>query len=112
MVDIHADSRPRLVLIDGHALAYRQFHGLPAQSFTTISGEPTNATWGFARTLLDILQSAKPPDYLAVTFDQGLSVREIVYPAYKAQRDEMAETLNIQLNRLRQVKQAFNIPVL
>ena len=67
-------ARPTLVLIDGHALAYRQFFALPIESFTTRGGEPTNASFGFARTLLDILD--KSPDYLAVTFDQGLTERD------------------------------------
>ena len=43
------------VMIDGHALAYRMFFALPLESFTTKSGEPTNATYGFARTLLDLI---------------------------------------------------------
>src|SRR5579859_8151576 len=107
-----SESLRKLILIDGHALAYRQFHGLPIESFTTMSGEPTNATWGFARTLLDILQAPEPPHYLAVTFDQGLSGREILYPGYKATRDEMANALSIQLGRIRELVQAFNIPIL
>ncbi|MEP7286378.1 MAG: DNA polymerase I [Chloroflexota bacterium] len=106
------ESRPKLMLIDGHGLAYRQFHGLPMDKFTTKSGEPTNATWGFARTLLDILQSPTPPEYLAVSFDQGLSGREITYTAYKANRDEMASALSVQIDRIRQLVQAFNIPIM
>ncbi|HRO24339.1 MAG TPA: hypothetical protein PLR07_08605, partial [Promineifilum sp.] len=42
----------KLVLIDGHALAYRMFFALPLEAFTTKDGEPTNATYGFTRTLL------------------------------------------------------------
>ena len=48
-------TRPTLVLIDGHALAYRMFFALPAQGFQTRTGEPTNAAFGFARTLLDLM---------------------------------------------------------
>jgi len=48
-------NRPALILIDGHALAYRTFHALPIDRFTTQEGEPTNATYGFARTLLALL---------------------------------------------------------
>jgi len=66
-------SRKTLVLIDGHALAYRMFFALPVQQFTTRSGEPTNATFGVARTLIDLLH--QKPAYLAITFDQGLSGR-------------------------------------
>ena len=45
---------PKLVLIDGHALAYRMFYALPMEAFSTRAGEPTNATFGFTRTLMDI----------------------------------------------------------
>src|SRR5260221_9136880 len=104
--------RKKLTLIDGHGLAYRQFHGLPMDKFTTMSGEPTNATWGFARTLLDILQSPNPPEYLAVAFDQGLSGREVTYANYKSNRAEMATALSVQIDRIRELVQAFNIPII
>ncbi|NLF76168.1 MAG: DNA polymerase I, partial [Chloroflexi bacterium] len=103
-------SRPTLVLIDGHALAYRQFFALPAAGFMTKAGEPTNATFGFARTLLDILDER--PNYLAVTFDQGLSGRGEMYSDYKGTREKMPDDLRAQLNRIREVVKAFNIPIL
>ena len=103
-------SRPTLVLIDGHALAYRMFFALPVQGFQTKTGEPTNAVYGFARTLLDILDER--PDYLAVTFDQGLSGRGERYPDYKGTRDKMPDDLRIQLDRIRELVTAFNIPIL
>ncbi|MBN1681219.1 MAG: DNA polymerase I [Anaerolineae bacterium] len=103
-------SRPNLVLIDGHALAYRQFFALPAAGFTTRAGEPTNATYGFARSLLDLLD--EKPDYLAVTFDQGLSGRGELYPEYKGTREKMPDDLRSQLNRIRDLVSAFNIPIL
>ncbi len=104
------DPRPKLILIDGHALAYRQFLALPVDKFSTQSGEPTNATFGFARTLLDILD--RHPDYLAVSFDQGLSQRDQVYAEYKGTRDKMDDNLRIQLDRIRDLVNAFNIPIL
>lgn len=104
------DLRPKLVLIDGHALAYRQFLALPVDKFSTQSGEPTNATFGFARTLLDILDSN--PDYLAVSFDQGLSQRDQIFAEYKGTRDKMDDNLRIQLDRIRDLVEAFNIPIL
>ena len=67
----------RLVLIDGHALAYRVFFALPIDSFATKDGEPTNATFGFARTLLDLILADSPPKYLAVSFDVAVAVRVI-----------------------------------
>ncbi len=103
-------SRPTLVLIDGHAVAYRQFFALPVQAFSTKRGEPTNAVYGFARALLDVLEQG--PDYLAVTFDQGLSGRGELYPEYKGTRDKMPDDLRRQLDRIRELVTAFNIPIL
>lgn len=103
-------SRPTLVLIDGHAVAYRMFFALPVQGFQTKAGEPTNAAYGFARTLLDILD--EKPDYLAVTFDQGLSGRGEQYPDYKGTREKMPDELRVQLDRIRELVGAFNIPIL
>lgn len=102
--------RPTLVLIDGHALAYRMFFALPVQGFQTRAGEPTNAVYGFARTLLDLMD--EQPDYLAVTFDQGLSGRGELYPDYKGTREKMPDDLRVQLDRIRAVVSAFNIPIL
>ncbi len=104
-------ARPRFYIIDGHALAYRQFHALVASGFRTRSGEPTNATFGFTRTLLDILQKDKP-QYLAVSFDRGLSGRETVFSEYKATRDKMPDDLQPQIERIHQVVEAFNIPIM
>ncbi len=103
-------SRPTLDLIDGHALAYRMFFALPAQGFRTKAGEPTNAVYGFARTLLDLLD--EKPAYLAVTFDQGLSGRGELFAEYKGTREKMPDDLRMQLDRIRDLVTAFNIPIL
>ena len=104
-------SRPMFYLIDGHALAYRQYFALPVASFNTRSGEPTNATFGFARTLLDILQRDRP-QYLAVSFDKGLSGRDELYGEYKGTREKMPGELITQMDRITQMVKAFNIPIL
>jgi DNA polymerase-1 len=104
-------ARPVLYLIDGHAVAYRQFHALPEAGFSTKSGEITNAVYGFTRILMDILLD-KQPKYLAVTFDRGLSGREEYYPDYKGTREKMPESLGQQIERIFQVVDAFNIPIL
>ncbi|RME47371.1 MAG: DNA polymerase I [Chloroflexi bacterium] len=101
--------RKTLVLIDGHALAYRAFHALPAD-MSTSQGEPTNATYGFASMLLKVLEEHKP-DYIAVSFDAGYSSRKEKYAEYKAQRVEMADSLRIQMDRIRELVEAFNMPV-
>jgi len=100
----------RLVLIDGHALAYRAFHALPLEGFATRDGEPTNATYGFTSTLLHILHELKP-DYIAVCFDAGHSGRDEIYPDYKAHRDRMPDEMRVQMDRIRQIVQAFGIPI-
>lgn len=102
----------KLVLIDGHALAYRMFYALPVASFTTKEGEPTNATYGFARTLLDLILADDPPHYLAVSFDVGRTFRDDLFPAYKGTRERMPDELQIQIERIRQLVQTFSIPVL
>jgi len=99
-----------LILLDGHALAYRAFYALPLDAFTTRDGQPTNAIYGFAATLLHILQSFDP-DYIAVCFDAGHSGREEIYADYKSQRDRMPEEMEVQMDRIREVVEAFNIPV-
>lgn len=109
MTDI--SQRPLLILIDGHAVAYRAFHALGRNpGFVTSGGEPTAATYGFTRVLLHVL--ANPPAYLAVSFDRGLSGRETLYSDYKANRAEMPKDLAIQLKRIEELVRAFNIPVL
>lgn len=111
------EPRPRLVLIDGYAVAYRDYFGTinalaSGRSFRTSKGEPTNAVHGFAQRLLDIIQSKEPPEYLAVVFDAGLSERDTHFTDYKANRVEMPDDLSSQIARIHDVVAAFNIPIL
>ena len=103
-------STDKLVLLDGHALAYRAFYALPLEAFATQSGEPTNATYGFAATLLGILQQHQP-DYVAVSFDAGMSGRDELYPEYKGHRERMPDELRMQMDRIRQTVEVFGFPV-
>lgn len=105
-------SQHKLVLIDGHALAYRMFYALPVEMFSTQAGEPTNATYGFTRTLLDLLFAEQPPEYLAVSFDVGRTFRDDLFAEYKGTRAKMPDELSVQIERIRQVVQALNIPLL
>jgi DNA polymerase-1 len=100
-----------LYLIDGHAVAYRQFFGLAKGRFVTSQGEPTAASFGFTRILLDLFEHERP-EYLAVSFDMGLGGRDELYSEYKANRDAMPEDLRPQLTRIQQIVEVFNIPVL
>ena len=87
-------SRPRLYLIDGHALAYRTYFALTRASDTsrwmTKSGEPTAGTYGFVSVLMRLLEQ-ESPDYIAVSFDIGRTFRDDLYPEYKATREKMPE---------------------
>ena len=105
-------SKNQLVLIDGHALAYRMFFALPLEAFTTKSGEPTNATFGFLRTVLDWILADDPPRYFAVSFDLGRTFRDDLFEEYKGTREKMPDELRLQIERIKEVIQAFNIPVL
>lgn len=100
---------PKLVLIDGHALAYRAFFALPPD-LKTRTGELTGAVYGFTSMLLHVWREERP-DYLAVTFDVGKTFRNERYAAYKATRAKMPDDLAAQLDRIQQVVQAFNLPV-
>ncbi len=101
-----------LYLLDGHALAYRSYFALTAGGSTrwaTSTGEPTAGVFGFASTLLRILEQEQP-DYLAVSFDTGRTFRHDLYPEYKGTRAKMPEDLRGQVERIREMVDAFNIP--
>ena len=105
-------SKNQLVLIDGHALAYRMFFALPLEAFTTKSGEPTNATFGFLRTVIDWILADNPPQYFAVSFDLGKTFRDDLFAEYKGTREKMPDELRRQIERIKEVIQTLNIPIL
>jgi DNA polymerase-1 len=104
---------PVLFLIDGHALAYRTYFaltaGMPNERLQTKTGEPTAGIYGFASVLLRILEQEKP-EYLAVAFDTGKTFRNELFPGYKATRAKMPEDLRPQIERIRQMVDAFHFP--
>ena len=105
---------PTLYLLDGHALAYRAYFALTVsggggQRWQTSTGEPTAGIYGFASTLLRILEQEKP-DYIAVAFDTGKTFRDKIFPDYKGTRAKMPDDLRPQIERIRQLVDAFNIP--
>ncbi len=103
---------PTLYLIDGHALAYRTYFALTAggsTGFTTRSGEPTAGVYGFTSVLLRLMEQEKP-DYLAVAFDVGKTFRDEMFAEYKGTRAKMPDDLRTQMERIRQLVDAFNIP--
>jgi DNA polymerase-1 len=98
----------KLVLIDGHSLAYRAYHALP-DDMKTSRGEPTNAVFGFTSMLLSVLRD-EHPTHIAVTFDKGRTFRHDMYAEYKANRAEMPDQLDTQMARVRQVVETLGIP--
>ncbi len=102
----------QLVLIDGHALAYRMFFALPIDAFSTKDGEPTNATYGFIRTVLEHILADNPPQYFAVSFDLGKTFRDDMFAEYKGTREKMPDELRLQISRIQEVLEALNVPIL
>lgn len=103
-------SHKTFVILDGHALIYRGYFALPP--LKTQQGEVVNAVYGFTTILLNMLQKVRP-DYLAVAFDmKEKTFRHEAYKEYKATRAEMPDDLISQLPRIREVVDAFKIPVL
>lgn len=104
---------PILYLIDGHALAYRTYFALTAgiqnERLQTSKGEPTAGIFGFANVLMRLLEQEKP-EYLAVAFDTGKTFRNELSAEYKATRAKMPEDLRPQIERIRQLVDAFHLP--
>ncbi|MBB4639647.1 DNA polymerase I [Longimicrobium terrae] len=104
-------TRERLYLIDGYALIYRAFFALISRPLVSSRGENTSAAFGVARFLIKIIDQHQP-DYLGMVFDAGDSERVEMYPQYKATREKMPDELALSIPRIRQLVEAFRIPVL
>jgi DNA polymerase-1 len=101
--------RPRLLLLDGHSLAYRAFYALPVENFSTTTGQPTNAVYGFTSMLINALRD-ETPTHLAVAFDVSRhTFRSEAYPEYKANRSKSPSEFNGQVDLLKDVLAAMDI---
>jgi DNA polymerase-1 len=103
---------PILYLIDGHALAYRTYFALTSAGgghWQTKEGEPTAGVYGFASVLIRLIDQ-EHPEYLAVAFDTGKTFRDEIFPEYKATRAKMPDDLRTQIERIRQLVDAFHFP--
>ena len=110
MTDETASGRRTLTLLDGHALFHRAFHAYP-EEMSTNAGEATNAVFGFTRILLDIFRYIRP-EYIAVSFDRPTpTFRHKDYAPYKAHRPSLPDSMRAQFPRVREIVQAFNIPI-
>jgi len=97
-----------VVLIDAHSLIYRAFFALPPMS--TSDGQVTNAVYGFTSMLAIVLASR--PEYAIGTFDVGApTFRSQEYKEYKAGRRAMPDDLRPQIEKVRELLQAFSIPI-
>ncbi len=103
--------RPRLLLLDGHSLAYRAFYALPVENFSTATGQPTNAVYGFTSMLINLLRDEEPT-HVAVTFDVSRSTfRSETYPEYKAGRASTPDAFHGQVSLVKEVLDALSIAV-
>jgi DNA polymerase I len=102
-------SQDRLLLLDGHSLAYRAFFALPIENFSTTTGQPTNAVYGFTAMLINVLRDEKPT-HVAVAFDRGEpTFRHEQYVEYKANRRETPDDFRSQLSLIFEVLDALGI---
>ncbi|HEY3605381.1 MAG TPA: DNA polymerase I, partial [Sporichthyaceae bacterium] len=102
----------RLLLLDGHSLAYRAFFALPVENFSTTTGAPTNAVYGFTSMLINTLRDEKPT-HMAVCFDVSRATfRSEAFPEYKANRTSTPDDFRPQVSLIREVLDALRVPVL
>ncbi|PZF89925.1 DNA polymerase I [Micromonospora endophytica] len=102
---------PRLLLVDGHSLAYRAFFALPVENFSTTTGQPTNAVYGFTSMLINVLRDERPT-HIVVAFDVSRrSFRTEKYAEYKAGRSETPADFKGQVSLVKEVLAALRVPV-
>jgi DNA polymerase-1 len=101
--------RGRLLLLDGHSLAYRAFFALPAENFSTTTGQPTNAVYGFTSMFIKVVTDERPT-HVAVAFDRSEpTFRHEQYVEYKANRKETPTDFRGQLSLIYEVLDALGV---
>jgi DNA polymerase-1 len=101
--------RPRLLLLDGHSLAYRAFYALPVENFNTATGQPTNAIYGFTSMLANTLRDERPT-HLAVAFDVSRKTwRFDEFPEYKANRTKTPDEFRSQVELIGELLDAMGV---
>ena len=108
--DVTGDAkRPVLLLLDGHSLAYRAFFALPVENFSTTTGQPTNAVYGFTSMLINVLRD-EVPTHLAVAFDVSRQTfRSEEYADYKANRSKSPDEFKGQVSLVKEVLDALRV---
>ncbi|MEU5142042.1 DNA polymerase I [Streptomyces sp. NPDC021139] len=108
--DSTSGDRPRLMLMDGHSLAYRAFFALPAENFTTATGQPTNAIYGFASMLANTLRD-EAPTHFAVAFDVSRKTwRSEEFTEYKANRSKTPDEFKGQVELIGELLDSMHVP--
>jgi len=103
-------TRPKLLLIDGHSVAYRAFFALPVENFSTQTGQHTNGVFGFTSMLINVLRD-EAPTHLAVAFDVSRKTfRSELYVEYKANRSTSPDEFKGQVDLVKEVLDALNVP--
>ncbi len=101
-----------LYIIDGHAYIYAAYYAKMRQPLTSPTGEPTQATYIFTTAILGLIRDQNP-DLLAVAMDSKTpTFRTKIYPEYKAHRPPMPDDMPVQIDRIEQILEAMNVPVL
>ncbi len=104
------DVTPRLLLLDGHSLAYRAFFALPVENFSTTTGQHTNAVYGFTAMLINVLRDEQPT-HIAVAFDVSRQTfRSEQYAEYKANRSTSPSEFQGQVSLIKEVLSALRVP--
>jgi DNA polymerase I len=102
----------RLLLIDGHSMAYRAFYALPKENFQTATGQHTNAVYGFTSMLINLLRDEQPT-HVAVAFDVSRQTfRSEAFADYKATRSATPDEFRGQVSLIQEVLAALHIPAL
>ena len=103
------NQKPKIVLLDSHAILHRAYHAMP--DFSSSDGEPTGALYGIATMVFSIIKELKP-DYVIAAFDLPKpTYRHEAYADYKAGRKKTDDNLIKQINRSRDLFAAFQIPI-
>ncbi len=101
----------KIVIIDALALAYRAYYAFINRPLKTRSGFPTSAVFGFLNQLFRVVEEVKP-DYLAVAFDsKEKTFRHDMFDKYKSSRMAMPEDLIPQIEKIKEIIEAFDFPV-
>ena len=102
---------PKFLILDGHSLAYRAFHALPPENFVTSAGQHTNAVYGFLSMMINVIKEQQPT-HIAVAFDLSRETfRTKEYSEYKATRSASPPEFKGQVEIVKQLLEALNIPV-